>query len=162
MGHGDGGQRGVCGWAAHRGPAHHAGDLRGDAGPDQPDEELHRRLRDVQDHVIRITEQVDAFRTLLHNALTVQAILVGQQQNEEMQRLSEASLGQNDEVKRISAWAAIIFAPSLVGTVYGMYFEHMPELDWPAGYPFALALMLVLVLVLTLGLYLAFKWKKWL
>lgn len=79
-----------------------------------------------------------------------------------MQRLSEASLGQNDEVKRISAWAAIIFAPSLVGTVYGMYFEHMPELDWPAGYPFALALMLVLVLVLTLGLYLAFKWKKWL
>jgi magnesium transporter len=133
--------------------------MQASLGQDRPEEEeLQRRLRDVQDHVLRITDRVDAFRALLHNALTVQAVLVGQRQNEEMQRLSEASLAQNEEVKSISAWAAIIFAPSLVGTVYGMNFEHMPELAWPAGYPFALALMLALAI----GLYLVFKWKKWL
>lgn len=120
--------------------------------------ELQRRLRDVQDHVIRITERSDAFRALLQNALAVQATLVAQRQNDEMQRLTEASLAQNEEVKKISSWAAIIFAPTLVGTVYGMNFEHMPELAWPMGYPFALTLMVVM----GIGLYLIFKRKKWL
>ena len=75
-------------------------------------------------------ERGDAFRELLQNALTVNATLVGQQQNEEMRSLTEASLAQNEEVKKISAWAAILFAPTLVGTIYGMNFEHMPELGW--------------------------------
>ncbi|MDI3331578.1 MAG: magnesium and cobalt transport protein CorA [Micrococcus sp.] len=84
-------------------------------GPDQdasrqegPAEELQRRLRDVQDHVLRIIERVDAFRALLNNALMVQATLIAQRQSEETQRLAEASLAQNEEVKRISSWAAII------------------------------------------------------
>jgi len=83
---------------------------------------------------------------------------VGQRQNDEMQRLTESALAQSEEVKRISSWAAILFAPTLVGTVYGMNFEHMPELAWPLGYPFALLLMLAM----GVGLYGVFKWKKWL
>ena len=49
---------------------------------------------------------------------------------------------QNEEVEKISAWAAILFAPTLVGTIYGMNFKSMPELHWAAGYALALALML--------------------
>ena len=120
--------------------------------------ELQRNLRDVHDHAIRITERVDAFRALLQNALTVHTTLVGQRQNEEMRSLTESSLAQNEEVKRISAWAAILFAPTLVGTVYGMNFDHMPELHWAAGYPLALALMLAT----SVTLYAVFKRRGWL
>ena len=60
--------------------------------------------------------------------LTVNATLVAQQQNEEMKTSPQASNAQNEEVKKISAWAAILFAPTLIGTIYGMNFEHMPEL----------------------------------
>lgn len=122
------------------------------------DLELQRRLRDVHDHVLRVVERVDGFRALLQNALTVNAALVGQQQNEEMRHLTEASFAQNEEVKKISSWAAILFAPTLVGTVYGMNFEHMPELDWAYGYPFALGLMVAMGITL----YLTFKRLKWL
>ena len=59
--------------------------------------------------------------------LTVNAALVGQAQNIEVQRLTEASYAQNGEIKKISAWAAIFFAPTLVGTIYGMNFERMPD-----------------------------------
>ncbi|HET8600498.1 MAG TPA: magnesium/cobalt transporter CorA [Segeticoccus sp.] len=122
------------------------------------DEELQRYLRDVDDHLTLVIEQVDGFRQLLRDILTVNATLVAQQQNEEMKSLTEASIEQNEEVKRISAWAAIIFAPSLIGTVYGMNFDVMPELSWRYGYPFAIFLM---ALVST-GLYLAFRRRGWL
>lgn len=122
------------------------------------DVELQTRLRDVQDHAIRAADRADSFRALLQNALTVHATLLGQRQNDEMQRLTESALAQSEEVKRISSWAAILFAPTLVGTVYGMNFQHMPELAWPLGYPFALLLMLGM----GLSLYTVFKWKKWL
>jgi magnesium transporter len=122
------------------------------------DEELQRYLRDVADHLTRVTERVDEQRQLLANILTVNATLVGQQQNEEMRALTEASYTQNEEIKRISAWAAILFAPTLIGTVYGMNFKHMPELNWLLGYPFALALM---VLVCAL-LYRLFRQRRWL
>ena len=102
------------------------------------DLELQRYLRDVKDHVIRIVERGESFRQLLQNALQVHATLVGQRQNEEMKRLSETSLAQSEQTKKISSWAAIIFAPTLVGTIYGMNFIYMPELDWAWGYPFAL------------------------
>ena len=98
-------------------------------------EELQRYLRDVEDHTLRIVDRVDGFRTLLQNILTVNATLVGQRQNEETQRLTEASLAQNEEVKTISSWAAILFAPTLVGTIYGMNFDHMPELYWAFWVP---------------------------
>ena len=122
------------------------------------DVELQRSLRDVQDHAIRIVERADSFRALLQNALTVQTTLVGQRQNDEMRSLTEASLAQNEEVKRISAWAAILFAPTLVGTIYGMNFDHMPELHWLLGYPYALGLMIVT----SVTLYLVFKRRSWL
>lgn len=69
---------------------------------------------------------------------------MAQRQNDETQRLTETSLQQNEEVKKISSWAAILFAPTLVGTVYGMNFVHMPELGWRYGYPMAIALMLLM------------------
>jgi magnesium transporter len=122
------------------------------------DLELQRNLRDVHDHAIRIVERADAFRSLLQNALTVQSTLVSQRQNEEMRTLTEASLAQNEEVKKISAWAAILFAPTLVGTIYGMNFKHMPELGWFYGYPAALGLMVTTSTIL----YLVFKKRRWL
>jgi magnesium transporter len=122
------------------------------------DPELQRYLRDVQDHAIRVNEQVAGFRDLLQNILSVNLTLVGLQQNEEVKSLSEAAIEQNDEVKRISAWAAILFAPTLIGTVYGMNFDHMPELHWVLGYPFALLLMLLV----SASLYLIFRHRGWL
>jgi magnesium transporter len=122
------------------------------------DLELQRYLRDVQDHLIQVVERVDEFRALLRDILTVNATLVAQQQNEEMKNLALSSNLQNEEVKKISAWAAILFAPTLIGTVYGMNFESMPELDWRFGYPVALVLMLATCLTL----YAVFKHRDWL
>jgi magnesium transporter len=122
------------------------------------DVELQRYLRDVADHLTHVVERVDSLRQLLQNVLTVNATLVGQQQNEEMKALTEASYAQNEEVKRVSAWAAILFAPTLIGTVYGMNFEHMPELDWRLGYLFAIGLMFAVCVTL----YLVFKRRRWL
>ncbi|MET4222849.1 magnesium and cobalt transport protein CorA [Oerskovia enterophila] len=122
------------------------------------DIELQRNLRDVLDHSLRLAEQADSFRVLLQNALMVQATLVAQHQNEEMRRLSETSLAQGEEVKKISSWAAILFAPTLVGTIYGMNFERMPELGWGFGYPAAVAAMVAM----GFALYLIFKRHKWL
>ena len=124
----------------------------------QVDVELQRLLRDVADHVIRIVERVDAFRALLQNALSVHTTLAAQQQSEETRSLTEASLQQGEDVKRISSWAAILFAPTLVGTIYGMNFERMPELRWEYGYPLALLAMLAMGVVL----YLVFRRKHWL
>ena len=122
------------------------------------DPEVRRYLRDVQDHAIRAIEQAAGFRELLNNILSVNLTLVGLTQNEEVKALSEAAIEQNDQVKRISAWAAILFAPTLVGTVYGMNFDHMPELHWIFGYPFALMLMLAV----SVSLYVVFKRRGWL
>ncbi|MEU0026204.1 CorA family divalent cation transporter [Streptomyces sp. NPDC006335] len=122
------------------------------------DEELQRYLRDVADHVTHTSERVDSFRQALTDILTVNATLVTQQQNAEMRALAEAGFEQNEEIKKISSWAAILFAPTLVGTIYGMNFAHMPELGWRFGYPFAVLLM---AMVCT-GLYVVFKRKDWL
>jgi len=115
------------------------------------DEEQQRYLRDVHDHVIRIKDQVEAFHELLRSILSVNLTI-------ETKTLSEAANRQNEEVKKISAWAAILFASTIVGTVYGMNFDRMPELHWSIGYPFALALMLVA----SVTLYLVFKRRGWL
>ncbi|WP_285725841.1 magnesium/cobalt transporter CorA [Psychromicrobium xiongbiense] len=115
------------------------------------DIELQRKLRDVEDHVAGLTARADGFRQLLQNALTVDGTLTAN-------RLNEASAAQNEEVKKISSWAAIFFAPSFVAGVYGMNFTIIPELHWEYGYPYALALMAALAG----GMYLIFKKKKWL
>ncbi|MFB7330271.1 magnesium and cobalt transport protein CorA [Streptomyces adustus] len=122
------------------------------------DEELQRYLRDVADHVTHTSERVDSFRQALQDILTVNATLVTQQQNAEMRALAEAGFEQNEEIKKISSWAAILFAPTLVGTIYGMNFSHMPELHWVFGYPFAIVLMAVVCT----SLYFVFKRKHWL
>ncbi|WP_267242105.1 magnesium and cobalt transport protein CorA [Streptomyces sp. PR69] len=121
-------------------------------------EELQRYLRDVADHVTHTSERVDGFRQALADILTVNATLVSQQQNAEMRALAEAGFEQNEEIKKISAWAAILFAPTLVGTIYGMNFDHMPELHWLFGYPFAITLMAVVCA----SLYVVFKRRGWL
>ncbi|MDQ0939906.1 magnesium transporter [Streptomyces sp. V1I1] len=122
------------------------------------DEELQRYLRDVADHVTHTSERVDGFRQALTEILTVNATLVTQQQNAEMRALAEAGFEQNEEIKKISSWAAILFAPTLVGTIYGMNFETMPELSWDFGYPFAICLMAVVCV----SLYFIFKRRDWL
>lgn len=115
------------------------------------DIELQRRLRDVQDHAIRVTERIDGFRAVLDKALTVHSALVSRRQ-------TEVNLQQNEQVKKISSWAAIIFAPTLIGTVYGMNFDVMPELHWEYGCPVALAAMVAF----PTALYLIFKRRRWL
>jgi magnesium transporter len=121
------------------------------------DEELRSYLRDVADHVVSVNERVEGFRLQLRDILTVNATLVAQRQNDEIRELTETSIAQGEEVKKISAWAAILFAPTLVGTVYGMNFDGMPELHWHFGYPFALVLMLLVSVVL----YGVFKRRDW-
>jgi magnesium transporter len=123
----------------------------------QVDEELRRRLRDVADHVTQVTERIDSLRVLLRDILQVNSILVAQKQNEEMTSLSRTSNAQNDEVKKISAWAAIGFAPTTIASIYGMNFQHMPELAWYFGYPFAIGLMILAAVLL----YALFKRRGW-
>ena len=132
--------------------------LQGGFDKYEVDIELQRDLRDVLDHSVRTVDRADAFRAVLQNALTAHSTLVAQGQNDEMRRLSETSVAQGEQVKKISSWAAILFAPTLVGTIYGMNFTYMPELDWPYGYPLAVGLMVVSGFTL----YLVFKRRGWL
>ena len=115
-------------------------------------------FREIDDRARYVEGRVVAFRQTLDNALTVNSTLVDARRNEEMRKLTEFGLQQNDQVKKISAWAAILFAPTLVGTVYGMNFDHMPELHWALGYPMALGLMLAT----SITLYTVFKKRDWL
>ena len=113
------------------------------------------RVRSVADSEKEYLQGVIEF---YQTVLTINAALVGQAQNAEVKLLTEASFAQNEEIKKISAWAAIFFAPTLVGTVYGMNFDHMPELHWRFGYPAVLSLMVLL----PVALYMLFKRRRWL
>ena len=106
--------------------------------------ELARQFRNVLDHVTQTKERLEDLRSSLQNALRVHDTLLGQQ--------------QNDDTKKISAYAALRMVPTIVGSIYGMNFEVMPELKWEFGYPAALLLMLVSCLLL----YWFFKKNKWL
>ena len=108
------------------------------------DELLRPYFRDVHDHVMRVAERLHGLDSLLDAALAANVAQVGMRQNEDM--------------RKISAWVAIIALPTMIAGVYGMNFEHMPELRWFYGYPFALSLMTVSCLVL----YRNFKRRKWL
>jgi magnesium transporter len=108
------------------------------------DSEVRRYLRDLQDRVLRVTERVEGFRELLANILNV--------------NLAQIGIDQNNQVKKISAWAAILVVPTLITGIYGMNFDYMPELHWLLGYPFSLLLMLSISLIL----YRRFKRSGWL
>lgn len=125
---------------------------------EQVDPELRRYLRDVIDHLILVIERVDNFRQLLRDLLNVHMGLVSQERNDQMTEMTETSIRQSDQMKKISSWAAIIFAPTLISGIYGMNFEVMPELAWPLGYPLALVAMAGFAA----ALFAIFKKKDWL
>jgi magnesium transporter len=120
--------------------------------------DLQQYLRDVADHVAHVNERIEEFRTLLRDILTVNATLVAQRQNDDMQKITESSNRQAEEARKISAWAAIFFAPTLVTGIYGMNFASMPELDWDLGYAGALLAMVAIGGVL----FAIFRGRKWL
>lgn len=131
-------------------------DSRVDADPNAA--KLRPHYRDVLDHALRTSGQFDSFRDILASGLQLHIALVGQQQNEEMARMTQAALQQADQSKKVSAWAAILFTPTVIAGIYGMNFQRMPELGWGLGYPFALLLMLTA----GVSLYFIFKRQHWL
>ncbi len=117
--------------------------LRRNPGELIPDE-VKLYIRDVHDHAVRISDVIDTLREMLGTALSV--------------NLSLVTLAQGETVKRLGAWAALLAAPTLITSWYGMNFTHMPELDKPWSYP----LMIVGVGAVCVGLYRLFKRAKWL
>src|SRR3954463_5325701 len=106
--------------------------------------ELRDYFRDVHDHLLRVAGRVDAFRDLLGSALQA--------------NLTQVTVRQNADMRRISAWVAILAVPTMIAGIYGMNFEHMPELSWRFGYPGVLLVMAAACA----GLYRAFKRSGWL
>jgi magnesium transporter len=102
---------------------------------------LRNYFRDVADHLIRLSEEIAMQRDLLDGALNA--------------NLGAISVRQNDIVRKVSGWAAIGIVPTLIASIYGMNFQHMPELKWGIGYP------LVLVVMLTLSFTLWRFLKRW-
>jgi magnesium transporter len=101
-------------------------------------------FRDVYDHAIRLNEMVDRLRELLTTALEA--------------NLSLISVAQNESMKKLAGWAAIIAVPTMIAGVYGMNFEFMPELKWPLGYPLVMGVTIVACALL----YRNFKRTGWL
>jgi magnesium transporter len=101
-------------------------------------------FRDVHDHLLRAAEQVDGFNELLNGVLDA--------------NISGVSMRQNEDMRKITAWVAILAWATLIAGVYGMNFDYMPELHWLYGYPLALVLMIGGAVVL----YTAFKRNRWL
>ncbi len=89
--------------------------------------EVRTYFRDVNDHLLRAHDQLEGFRDLLTSVLQA--------------NLTQVSVRQNEDMRKISAWVAIGVVPTAIAGIYGMNFEHMPELDWTFGYPAALLLM---------------------
>lgn len=101
-------------------------------------------FRDVYDHIVRLNETIDAQRELLTTALEA--------------HLSLMSHAQNEHMKRITAWAAMIAVPTMIAGIYGMNFKNMPELEWSYGYH----LSIVGMAAACVGLYVGFKRSGWL
>jgi magnesium transporter len=97
-------------------------------------EDIHEYFRDVYDHVLRANEVVEGYREMLNGILDANAAQVG--------------VRQNDDMRKISAWVAIAAVPTAIAGIYGMNFDHMPELHWTFGYPMALLLMALICFLL--------------
>ena len=107
-------------------------------------EDMRSYFRDVYDHLMRVVDAVHGQRELLTSVLQA--------------NLTQVSVRQNDDMRRISAWVAIIAVPTMIAGIYGMNFEHMPELGWQYGYP----AVLVVILVICTTLYRRFRRAGWL
>src|SRR3954453_2819811 len=107
-------------------------------------EEIRPYFRDVYDHLVRTIQTADQYRELLTSILEA--------------NLTQVSVRQNEEMRKISAWAAILAVPTLIAGVYGMNFKNMPELHWRVGYPGAVALMVLI----SVSLYSYFRHIDWL
>ena len=114
------------------------------AGAKPVDERSADYFRDVHDHVLRVSEHLAGLDALLGSALGANVAQVGMRQNEDM--------------RKISAWVAIIATPTMIAGIYGMNFEHMPELEWVVGYPLVLGVMVLACVIL----YRNFKRRDWL
>ena len=108
------------------------------------DDRIQPYFSDVLDHVKRANEAVESLREVLNGTLEA--------------NLAQVSVRQNDDMRKITAWAAIAAIPTVVGAIYGMNFDHMPELHWRFGYPAAVLVMLAICVLL----YRRFKQAGWL
>ncbi|EDX25857.1 metal-transport protein [Streptomyces sp. Mg1] len=106
--------------------------------------EIRTYFRDVADHLTRATEQIGAYDALLDSILQA--------------HLAQVTVAQNEDMRKITAWAAIVAVPTMVCGVYGMNFDHMPELHWTYGYPAVLVVMAVICYVIHRG----FRRNGWL
>ncbi|NUP16780.1 MAG: magnesium/cobalt transporter CorA [Streptomyces sp.] len=106
--------------------------------------EIQAYFRDVSDHLLRAKEQIYSFDELLNSILQA--------------HLAQVTVAQNEDMRKITAWAAIIAVPTMVCGVYGMNFKYMPELGWTFGYPLVLAVISVACVVL----YRGFRRSGWL
>ncbi|MFG2527549.1 magnesium and cobalt transport protein CorA [Streptomyces sp. NPDC048516] len=108
------------------------------------DSDIQKYFRDVADHLARVNEQVLSFDDLLNSILQA--------------NLAQAAVAQNEDMRKITAWAAIFAVPTMIAGIYGMNFDYMPELHWKFGYP---AMMLVTVAI-CFGIHRGFKRNGWL
>jgi magnesium transporter len=106
--------------------------------------EVRTYFRDVNDHLVRVHEQVEGYRELLTSVLAA--------------NLTQVSVRQNDDMRKISAWVAMAAVPTMIAGIYGMNFEHMPELRWTFGYPLIVGVMVAACA----ALYRNFKRVGWL
>ncbi|WAL94866.1 magnesium/cobalt transporter CorA [Streptomyces sp. Je 1-369] len=106
--------------------------------------EIQAYFRDVDDHLKRATEQIAAFDELLNSILQA--------------HLAQVTVAQNEDMRKITAWAAVIAVPTMVCGMYGMNFDHMPELHWQFGYPMVMSL----IAVACVALYRGFRRNGWL
>ncbi|MEU7056433.1 magnesium/cobalt transporter CorA [Streptomyces sp. NPDC046197] len=123
-----------------------SGSSQGVLGASVPfvDDKARPFFRDVSDHLTRVNESVEGLDRLVSDVLSA--------------HLAQISVQQNDDMRKISAWAAMAAVPTMIAGVYGMNFDHMPELHWIWSYPVVIALMAVLEVLL----YRLFKRRGWL
>ncbi|MFI9765435.1 magnesium and cobalt transport protein CorA [Streptomyces sp. NPDC052415] len=108
------------------------------------DPEIQAYFRDVTDHLLRVKDQIASFDELLNSILQA--------------HLAQVTVAQNEDMRKITAWAALVAVPTMVCGVYGMNFDHMPELHWQFGYP----LVIGVIAVACLTLYRGFRRNGWL
>jgi magnesium transporter len=108
-------------------------------------------FRDVHDHLLRASDAIEGHDRMLTDVLTAELAQVGVRQ-------TETAVRQNEDMRKISAWAAIALVPTAIAGIYGMNFDNMPELHWQYGYP----LVIGVILAACSTLYVLFRRNGWL